>query len=302
MLARATQDTAQFEAGNPAAGYYNDLRGVALTYDNPMHALGWLDVLFRRREYLNPVSIVQLGLGAWQLLEEDPAWRPVVERVALFLVLDMEANGGLAYRFPMPHTYELEVPWYSAMAQGQAASLLVRSAVLLDRDDLYVEAGRACRMLLDADSPLVSQSDDGPVLQEYPTEQPAHVLNGWVFALWGLHDLAVAEGAPAELRSEAKDAFEAGLDALEARLPLYETSAGWTRYDLYPHPIRHMASPFYHRLHIAQMEALHGLTGRQAFADASGRWLSAALRRRTVAGAVARKIGFRLLRPRGKAA
>ena len=35
----------------------------------------------------------------------------------------------------------------------------------------------------------------------------------------------------------------------------YWTGNGWSRYDLYPHPLTNVASPFYHRLHIEQLRA-----------------------------------------------
>ena len=32
--------------------------------------------------------------------------------------------------------------------------------------------------------------EEGPVLEEYPTEPPTHVLNAWINGLWGLDDIA----------------------------------------------------------------------------------------------------------------
>ena len=159
------------------------------------------------------------------------------------------------------------------------------------------EARRAIECLLDQQSELVAHTDEGIVLQEYPTDEPAHVLNGWIWALWGLYDVAQACND-----SEAAAAFEAGVDTLVARLPFYEVARGWSRYDLYPHPIRNVASPFYHRLHVEQLHALNDLAPRPELVATAERWEGALASRRARAEAVARKVGFRMLKPRRKAA
>jgi len=145
---------------------------------------------------------------------------------------------------------------------------------------------------------LVAMTAEGAVLQEYPSDPPAHVLNGWIWALWGLYDL----GAYGEGDAHASAAFERGVDTLVARLPLYETGKGWSRYDLFPHPLTNVASPFYHRLHIEQLRALAQLAPRRELNEFADRWeagLDSSLARAT---AVARKVGFRLVRPRRRVA
>jgi hypothetical protein len=46
----------------------------------------------------------------------------------------------------------------------------------------------------------------------------------------------------------------------------------WTRYSLYPHLLPDLAKPFYHRLHIDQVEVLYRLTGFEEFRSAARRW------------------------------
>ena len=125
--------------------------------------------------------------------------------------------------------------------------------------------------LLSPASPLVVETEEGPVLQEYPTDPPTHVLNGWINALWGLYDIANAGG---KLADDARDAYQRGLEALAARLPLYNTGWNWSRYDLFPHAIVHVTSPFYHRLHVEQLRAMHDLDPRPMFAETADRWES----------------------------
>jgi len=181
------------------------------------------------------------------------------------------------------------------MAQGQLASLLVRAAVLLQRPELADEAVRAVRSLKDPALGLIVATPDGDVLQEYPATPPTHVLNGWIWALWGLYD--VGRSNP-----DAFAAFAQGCDTLAARIETYDMASGWSRYDIYPHPVVNVASPFYHQLHIEQLRALHALSPHSEFARMADRWEAAFQRRTTRAVAVLRKVGFRIIRPRGRRA
>ena len=45
----------------------------------------------------------------------------------------------------------------------------------------------------------------------------------------------------------------------------------WSRYSLWAEG-RDLAKPFYHRIHVAQLEALHALTGIAEFGAVAARW------------------------------
>ena len=115
-----------FEPDDPGSGYYNDLRGVALEHRSPEAALEALGLATRERRLANPVSVAQIGLGAWQLGLENTRWFPVVAATSDWLVAELDDEGRIPYLFALPHTYRLDPPWHSAMAQGEAASLLIR--------------------------------------------------------------------------------------------------------------------------------------------------------------------------------
>ncbi len=294
-----------FAPGAVQSGYHMDLRGVAGSYGPPAEAEAWLDLLVARREHVMPVTVLQLGLGAWQrsIDEQDPdrsGWSRVARLVAEWAAVDMDGHGRFIHHQPMPHTYEIAGGWHSAMAQGLGVSLLVRHG--MDED-----AARAARSLLEPTYGLVSHTPDGPVLEEYPAEPRPHVLNGWMWALFGLYDLEHANGALDEdVRAAAATAFEAGIASLAAQLPEYETGRGWSTYDRYPHPIQNVASPFYPRRHVEMRRATDRLAADPRLAGeragTADRWeqaLGAPLVRAT---AVARKVGFRLVKPRRKAA
>jgi heparosan-N-sulfate-glucuronate 5-epimerase len=290
---RRPQLRGSFTPQQPLTGYYNDLTMKAADAGDPAGSLALARALIADRARANPVTIAQLGLGAWQLSQRDRRRLDTVDEVVGWLAAEMEPDGTVPYRFTMPHTFRLQAPWSSAMAQGEIASLFVRASSSLERPDHLEHARRAISPLLDRSSGLVADTHDGPVLQEYPTDPPAHVLNGWIFALWGIYDVAIACDD-----SDALASFEAGAEALAARLPLYDVAWGWSRYDLYPHRLVHVTSPFYQRLHVEQLRAMNEILPRPPYVRAADKWEAAVHNPAALALAFTRKVAFRFLVPR----
>jgi heparosan-N-sulfate-glucuronate 5-epimerase len=294
---RVAQPVGRFVPGDPRSGYYNDLTVKARELGTPRDALREAVRLTSERRRLVPVTVAQLGLAAWTLGLSNQEWSMVAADVAERLATLLDSDGRLPYLFDFPHTYPVRAPWSSAMAQGEIVSLLVRVGAETGSDALMGAAALAAGPLLDPASELLTRTPQGLVLQEYPTEPVSHVLNGWIFALWGLHDVAALAQHTA-----AASAFAEGTRTLVRRIGLYETGRGWSRYDLYPHPLVHVAAPFYHQLHVAQLEATADLTGEETLRRTAQLWAAGARRPTTYLWAVGRKVAFRLARPRGRRA
>lgn len=297
-LKRAPQLRSPFEPGNPLSGYYNDLT-LEVRAASPIDGAERLRKLIAEPR-VNFTSVAQLGIGAWQLAKSEPTWLKVTSAAAHWLAGQLDDSGQLVVPWAMSHTYELEPPWISAMTQGEAVSLFLRAAPEDDSPhELFSATARAVIPLLDP-SPVITQTPEGPVLQEYPTNPPAHVLNGWIFGLWGLYDLSTmgeTEFISADLARRTASAFEEGVSALATRLPRYD-AWGWSRYDLFPHPIVHVASPFYHRLHIEQLLATNELAPDPRLQEMATRWERSSRSPVAQAAAVSRKVAFRMIRPR----
>jgi heparosan-N-sulfate-glucuronate 5-epimerase len=217
-------------------------------------------------ERLPPAGLAQLALGWWErsLAGDEQAQQRFETTCALLLQRAVQRNGSLLWPYETAVAkYRLRPPWFSAMAQAQAASVFVRAAA---RDERAADlALRALRPLLERTPPFVAGLTAGPVLEEAPTEPPSCVLNGWIYALWGLWDAAVGLGS-----AEAGELFGESLEALLAMLADYDTG-WWSRYSLWDGG-RDLAKPFYHRIHAVQLEALHRLTGKPQLADTAARW------------------------------
>jgi hypothetical protein len=242
------------------------------------------------------VAHAQRGLGSFErhLAGDGEEWLDAARRAADLLVEHQADDGGWVQTLPYPHTYVLSPPWVSAMAQGEGASLLVRVHGSTG-DDRYADA--ALRALGPMRRPSAgggasAQLDGHTLPEEYPTDPPSFVLNGAVFALWGLRDVAIGLGD-----GQAARDFEAGVDALEANIHRWDTGS-WSRYDLYPHRVTNVASRAYHELHVAQLEAMDELAPRPELRAAATRFAAYDGSRARQAGALARKVLFRIAEPR----
>jgi heparosan-N-sulfate-glucuronate 5-epimerase len=220
---------------------------------------------------LGPAPLAQLALGWWErALEGDDDAGPMFDRICRLLATQAKPRGEALlweYSEAVPK-YDLHPPWHSAMAQGQIASVFVRSHIRHGDEDDARRARAALQPLLDGGESTVTTTDAGPVLEEAPSVPASHILNGWVYALWGLWDVALALD-----HADARTLFEQSVSALGELLPRYDTG-WWTRYSLYPHRLPDLAKPFYHRLHVDQMQVLHELTRDERFSEAAVRWRS----------------------------
>ncbi|XP_008940383.1 PREDICTED: D-glucuronyl C5-epimerase [Merops nubicus] len=169
----------------------------------------------------------------------------------------------------------LEPGWYSAMAQGQAISTLVR-AYLLTREHTFLGAALRATALYKLPSEqhgvkavFMNRHD---WYEEYPTSPSSFVLNGFMYSLIGLYDLK--ETAGEKLGKEAQLLYERGMESLKAMLPLFDTGSG-TIYDL-----RHfmlgsapnLARWDYHTTHINQLQLLSTIDESPIFKEFLKRW------------------------------
>jgi hypothetical protein len=218
---------------------------------------------------LAPAGLAQLGLGFWELsLAGDANATTKFLQVCDSIERRAEPYGDeLRWPYYMSVAkYRLKPPHYSALAQAQIASAFVR-AHLLRGDPHHAEVALAAiRPLLDRGSDLVAATVDGPVPEEAPSQPPSHILNGWIYALWGLWDVHLGLREPL-----AGDMLTASIDCLRLKLPAYDVG-WWSKYSLYPYVLGDLAKPFYHRLHIDQLEVMYRLTGFSDFAEIARRW------------------------------
>ncbi|MGA2011223.1 MAG: D-glucuronyl C5-epimerase family protein [Solirubrobacteraceae bacterium] len=242
------------------------------------------------------VAVSQYGLGCYErwLGGEGEQWLESAVMTGRRLMEIQAPDGTWLHHEPYPHTFPLPAPWASGITQGQAASLLVRLHAHTGEAQMADAARRAL-------APLAVPQAQGGVCgelggrswpEEYPTTPQSHVLNGAIFALWGMRDVAVGLGS-----EEAQAQFERGIDSLAANLHRYDTGT-WTLYSLFPHPIYNRSSSFYHDLVINQLTAMALLAPRPEFEVMRERFAGYAASPALRARAFAWKAAFRVLVPR----
>lgn len=225
----------------PTGPRFADGDGYPIDFRVKARSSQWPPEWLPPRERQLWVDIAQWGLGAHErwLAGEGEEWLAAARACADHMVSEQEADGSWVHRFRYPHSLPLPPGWLSAMAQGEGASLLVRMAKATGEERYAEGAQRAM-------GPMPFAELDGvPWPEEYPTRPPSYVLNGAIFAMWGLRDAG-------------DERFEACHASLVANLHRWDTGR-WSLYDLFPHPLRNPASSFYHRLHISQLDAMNTL-------------------------------------------
>jgi hypothetical protein len=189
--------------------------------------------------------------------------------------------------------YDLAPGWSSAMGQGEGISVLLRAHALTD-DEGYLSMAIAAVEAMSVDvarGGVMRKLDGHTVLEEYPAERPAAVLNGWIFALLGVHELANVTGDPVVRRL-----FEQSAAGLISLLPRYDVG-WWSRYSLYDHGRPDLAKPFYQRLHAVLLDALNLVRPDRRLVDMARRWESQ-ITPRALVRATQDKLAFRLHRAR----
>lgn len=249
------------------------------------------------RQY-NPIAIAQYGLGNFNLFRQtgQPERRRRFLAAADWLVANLEPNRhGLwvwHHRFDWPYRGVLRAPWYSGLAQGQGISLLVR-AFQETGDTRYFEAAQKAfgAFAVDVAAGGVSYRDDagGLWFEEYLVEPPSHILNGFLWATWGVYDYALLTKG-----NSAARLFEEAARTVAANLGRYDTGY-WSLYELSPTRLPMLASAFYHRLHIVQLRVMAELTGEELFRETAERWEDYQRDPRNRYRALAGKVLFKLV-------
>ena len=240
------------------AGYYNDLTDK-VTKDDP-------DILVPKyyvdsgEELYFSIGVFQYGLAAYDLFLKtgDRCYKKKVLACAKWALENQQENGGwVTFAFENP-----ENP-YSSMAQGEGCSLLLR-AMNMTNDDIYRKAAQKAIefMLLPlSDGGTAEYAGEDVFLYEFNT-QPL-VLNGWIFSYWGLRDYAIVSR-----NEEVKRIADATAKSISKLLPEYDLGY-WSRYDL----TKRISSPFYHKLHIAQLQVMYDLTGDVIYKQYAQKWM-----------------------------
>jgi hypothetical protein len=238
----------------------------------------------------NPIAIAQWGLGNYNLHRQQ---KFLAASDWLCANLQQNAHGLWVWNhhFDWEYRTTLKSPWYSGLAQGQGISLLVRAHAETGSIKYLDAANRAFEsFLVSTEQGGVSDTDNKGDLwfEEYIVTPPTHILNGFIWAMWGVRDYSLATGD-----AFAHALFTRAVTTLKNNLHRYDLGF-WSLYEESGTRLPMLASAFYHRLHIVQLRVMHRLTGDKVFADYADRWEGYAQSRSRRTKALCYKGAFKL--------
>jgi hypothetical protein len=223
----------------------------------------------------NPIAIAQWGLGNYNLFhasgEKHREQRFLKAADWLCDHLERNRSGVWAWHHHFDWEYRdtLKAPWYSGLAQGQGISLLIRAYSQTRHPEYLYAAQKAfTSFLLPIEDGGITFTDDRGDLwfEEYIVNPPTHILNGFIWAAWGVYDYFLGSGDPT-----AQSLFQQAVRTLSNNLESYDMGF-WSLYEQSGTRLKMVASPFYHQMHIVQLRGMHRLTGEAKFAEFADRW------------------------------
>lgn len=241
-------------------GYYNDLTEKVTLFGAEDDSIPKTVVDSGETVYFS-IAVFQYGLGAYDvyLMNNDQISRNRMLNCADWAVENQQEDGSWI-TFP----FENQEHPYSSMAQAEGASLLIRAHKETQKD-IYLESARKAIRFM-----LISVQDGGTTKYEgedvffYEYTYEPLILNGWIFSIWGLYDYCKYTNDV-----EVQDVLEASLNSLKRKLPVFDIKY-WSKYD----EEKRICSPFYHKLHIAQLTVMHDLFGDEIYIEYAEKWES----------------------------
>ena len=146
---------------------------------------------------------------------------------------------------------------YSSMCQGEGCSLLLRAYKETGNVSYLTAAAKAIDfMLLPIDKGGTTEYlNEEIIFHEYTNKST--ILNGWIFSFFGLYELNL-------ILNDTKYKELVGTSVCSLKNHLNDFDCGyWSKYDV----DKMIASPFYHKLHIAQLKALVMIDNDAAFSE-----------------------------------
>jgi len=255
----------RLRAGGSQNFHFDD-RGVPII---PTYA----DIEERRMHYY-PIAIGQYGLAIYHtwLQSGNMDTKAHFLRIVEWFEQNQDASGYWRATVPEPK-FGLAPGWPSAMAQGRGLNILLRgyqmtgNEILAQKAKLALESFR-CEV---KDGGILGNWNGLPCYEEYPALNQPHVLNGFIFALWGIWDYCRV--FPQD--REARQLWDEGIKTLKSIVEQFDIGY-WTCYDLLHQqknkPVVNVATQHYHWIHIRQMQVMGKITGDAYFFDVAKRW------------------------------
>lgn len=238
-------------------GYYNDLT-EKVTKDDPDILVPEYHVDTGEKMFFS-IGIFQYGLAAYDLFlkTHEEVYKNKLLACADWAVKNQQPDGSW-----VTFAYENPEHPYSSMAQGEGISMLIR-AHIATRDERYIAAVHRAKDFMLKPIPSGGTTDySGTDVYLYECTHEPLILNGWIFSLWGLYDYCKYTGD-----ARVQSVLDATLASLKKKLPEFDIGY-WSKYE----DGKRICSPFYHKLHIAQLTVMYDLFGDPIYGEYADKW------------------------------
>jgi hypothetical protein len=163
--------------------------------------------------------------------------------------------------------YKLNPPWISAMDCGEVLSFYLRLYQLLNDENLLTTSYKIFNFLqIDVNEGGVRTRDKNGNLwfEEYPSNPPSYVLNGFIYTVFGLYDLYRVSND-----SRVKSDIDECIETLKFNLHKFDTGY-WSKYDL----LHKELVRYYYQInvHVPQLMVLFELTKEPIFENYGKKW------------------------------
>jgi hypothetical protein len=226
--------------------------------------------LYYKEYFYHPIVITHFALINYDLYletKENKYKKLFIDQVNGLEKLSIEHKQTLVFPFPFRNDlYDLKPDWVSAMYQGEILSCFVR-AYLISENEKYLELCE--RVYQSFWTPLgkkygfMNEDKYGLWFEEAPQVPAPHILNGYIFAIWGIYDYYRITK-----REDLLKIWNSCVETLKKALPKYDLGY-WSLYDLNGT----IASYKYHKeVHIPQLNAMYEITNDKIFMETATIW------------------------------
>jgi len=230
----------------------------------------YIDVQDARLHYY-PISIGQYGLAVFHEWLDNKREK---DQLQFLKIADWFKNSsiqdsklGIYWLTDIPKPeFNVYDPWKSAFSQSRGISIGLRAFQITNDSEYYEMAKAALKpFLIDITEGGVSTGIDNDIIyEEYVAASPTRILDGAIFALFGIYDMVrVSKGLnDHDTYLLSKEIFDKGVEGLLHWLPKFDMGywVYYNRCEIKDYPTNDPCTIGYLKLVIAQLNILYHIT------------------------------------------
>jgi len=190
-------------------------------------------------------------------IEDKKKFSPQIK----WLINNINDNGAYIHNFTLPFYENFPKKWIGGLAQGLAISALIR-AYRKTNDKNYLITAKSAFKCLKNNCIYVDEFGD-KWIEEYPIHPPLHILNGYIYAAFGIYDLLE------EIKDKnVEKIWQETIETLIKNISKYDIGY-WSYYSLKDSM---PSTEFYHRIHIKQLNKLNQIYPNDELKKYADKW------------------------------